>query len=67
VYSGSRYTGATTLYPGTGLLSSVDDLSKYMIALDDNVLLSRESYAQLTTPFTLNDGRLSPYGMGWSI
>jgi hypothetical protein len=37
-----------------------------MIALDENVLLSSESYAHLTTPYTLNDGRLSPYGLGWS-
>jgi CubicO group peptidase (beta-lactamase class C family) len=62
----SGASGATTLYPGTGLLSTVDDLSKYMIALDENVLLTAESYAHLTTPFTLNDGRLSPYGLGWS-
>jgi len=59
-------SGGTTLYPSTGLLSTVDDLAKYTIALDENVLLSAESYAQLTTPFTLNDGRLSPYGRGWS-
>ena len=59
-------SGATTLFPATGLLSTVDDLSKYMIALDENVLLSSESYAHLTTPYTLNDGRKSPYGLGWS-
>jgi len=59
-------SGGTTLFPSTGLLSTVDDLAKYMIALDENVLLSPESYAHLTTPYTLNDGRLSPYGLGWS-
>ena len=59
-------SGATTLFPSTDLLSTVDDLSKYMIALDENVLLTPESYAHLTTPYTLNDGRLSPYGLGWS-
>jgi CubicO group peptidase (beta-lactamase class C family) len=62
----SGASGGTTLYPATGLLSSVDDLAKYMIALDENVLLSSESYAHLTTPYTLNDGRHSPYGLGWS-
>jgi CubicO group peptidase (beta-lactamase class C family) len=62
----SGASGATTLFPATGLLSTVDDLSKYMTALDENVLLSSESYAHLTTPYTLNDGRLSPYGLGWS-
>jgi CubicO group peptidase (beta-lactamase class C family) len=59
-------SGATTLNPAAGLLSTVDDLSKYMIALDENVLLASESYAHLTAPYTLNDGRLSPYGLGWS-
>ncbi len=59
-------TGGTALFPATGLLSTVDDLSKYMLALDENVLLSSESYAYLTTPYALNDGRLSPYGLGWS-
>lgn len=59
-------SGGTTLFPGTGLLSTADDLSKYMIALDGNVLLSSDSFAHLTTPYTLNDGRLSPYGLGWS-
>jgi CubicO group peptidase (beta-lactamase class C family) len=62
----SGASGTTTLYPSTGLLTTVDDLSKYMIALDENVLLSSESYTHLTTPYTLNDGRLSPYGLGWS-
>jgi CubicO group peptidase (beta-lactamase class C family) len=62
----SGASGGTTLFPGTGLLSSVDDLAKYMLALDENILLSSESYAQLTTPFRLNDGRLSSYGLGWS-
>lgn len=59
-------SGGTTLYPGTGMLSTVDDLAKYMIALDGNVLLSAEGYAQLTSPYVLNDGRSSPYGLGWS-
>jgi CubicO group peptidase (beta-lactamase class C family) len=59
-------SGSKTLFAATGLLSTVDDLSKYMIALDENVLLSSESYARLTTPYTLNDGRKSPYGLGWS-
>ncbi|AGA28547.1 serine hydrolase domain-containing protein [Singulisphaera acidiphila] len=59
-------SGATNLYPGTGLLSTVDDLAKYMIALDENRLITSESYAHITTPYILNDGRLSQYGLGWS-
>jgi CubicO group peptidase (beta-lactamase class C family) len=58
--------GATTQYPATGLLTTVDDLAKYAIALDENALLTHESYAVITEPFVLNDGRKSPYGLGWS-
>ena len=53
-------------FPATGLLTTVDDLAKYMIALDQNALLTPESYAHMTQPFVLNDGRHSPYGLGWS-
>src|SRR5262249_48900742 len=59
----TRVSGATLLVPAGGLLSSVDDLAKYMIALDENVLISSESYTHLTTPYVLNDGRLSQYGL----
>jgi hypothetical protein len=45
----------------------VDDLAKYMIAHDENTLLTHESYSAMTQPFALNDGRKSPYGLGWSM
>jgi CubicO group peptidase (beta-lactamase class C family) len=53
-------------FPATGLLTTVDDLARYMIALDEHALLTRESYSAMTDPFVLNDGRKSPYGLGWS-
>jgi CubicO group peptidase (beta-lactamase class C family) len=59
-------TGESTHYPATGLLTTVDDLASYMIALDENALLTAESYSAMTEPFVLNDGRKSPYGLGWS-
>jgi len=58
--------GATTHFPATGLLTTLDDLAKYMIALDQNALLTPESYAHMTQPFVRNEGRHSPYGLGWS-
>jgi len=58
--------GATTHFPATGLLTTVDDLAKYVTALDQMTLLTQESYSAMTQPFTLNDGRKSPYGLGWS-
>ena len=47
---------ATTHYPAAGMLSSVDDLAKYMIALDNDTLLTHESYSAMTEPFVRNDG-----------
>jgi len=58
--------GGTTHFPATGLLTTVDDLARYMIALDENALLTPGSYSHMTEPFALNDGRRSPYGLGWS-
>lgn len=37
-----------------------------MIALDENALISAQSYAHITTPFVLNNGHNSAYGLGWS-
>jgi CubicO group peptidase (beta-lactamase class C family) len=59
-------SGATTLFPANGMLTSIDDLIKYSIALDNNTVLTAESYKKLTTPFVTNSGWANPYGMGWS-
>lgn len=55
---------ATTVYPASGLLSSIDDLAGYTSALD-GALLSRASYNKMTTPFINSKGRAMPYGLGW--
>lgn len=62
----SGLPNATTLYPSNGLLSTIDDLTAYSNALDQNTLLTAESYKKLTTPFITTSGRLDPYGLGWS-
>lgn len=58
--------GATILYPANGMLTSIDDLAAYCNALDENTLLTADSYQKLTTPFVTVSGRKNPYGMGWS-
>jgi hypothetical protein len=62
----ARVSGNTNVYPAQGLLSTVDDLAKYLLALDEKRLITSESYTPITTPYILNDGRRSPYGPGWS-
>jgi CubicO group peptidase (beta-lactamase class C family) len=52
-------------YPGTGLLSCINDLAAYTTALDRDRLMTGSSYRKMTSPFVLNDGRPSDYGLGW--
>lgn len=59
-------SGETTLYPSTNMLSSIDDLAAYSNALDQNTLLTAESYKKLTSPFVTKSGRPNPYGLGWA-
>lgn len=59
------YSG--TLFPATNLFTSVSDLARYTTALDENALLPPEYYKLMTSPFTLNSDRPSPYGLGWSV
>ena len=55
-----------TLYPSAGMLTTIDDLAKYTHALDNNLLLTAESYKKLTSPFVSTGGRVNPYGLGWA-
>jgi CubicO group peptidase (beta-lactamase class C family) len=48
-----------------GLISTVRDLARYDAANDARILVSAESQSVAWTPFTLADGRASPYGVGW--
>ena len=56
-------------YFGTsaGLVSNVIDMSKFSIALDNNILLTAESKELMFTPTISNSGDELPYGLGWFI
>jgi CubicO group peptidase (beta-lactamase class C family) len=58
--------GQTTLYPSAGLLTTIDDLAAYSTALDQNTLLTAESYKKMTSPFISINGHANPYGLGWA-
>lgn len=49
--------------PGFGMMSSINDLVKYSIALDENTIITKERSKKITTPFYKG----SPYGMGWFV
>ncbi|TMI89746.1 MAG: beta-lactamase family protein [Bacteroidetes bacterium] len=54
-------------YSAGGLFSSIEDLSKWAIALDKNTLLKPETEEQMWTATKLRDGNTSPFGVGWIV
>lgn len=55
----------TRAYPATGILSNIGDLAKYAASYDRQTLITGSSYQKVTTPARLDDGSVSPYGIGW--
>lgn len=54
-------------YAAGGLYSSARDIATLMAALETGRLLTPESFALLTTPARLNDGRDGGFGVGWTF
>lgn len=54
-------------YAAGSLLSTVDDLKKWEMAIRQGKLLSAESWKQVYTRYKLNDGKPVDYGFGWAI
>ena len=50
-----------------GVVSTVIDLAKFDISLDQGKLISAKSRAEMMTPTRLNNGKTAPYGLGWFI
>ena len=53
--------------PGAGYISTVEDLAKFDIALDKNMLISKETKDKAFTAYKNPDGKVIPYGMGWFV
>jgi len=64
--SPSRYV-SPTLTPAAGLISSVQDLEKFDLALKRGVLLRPETIAAAWTPPLGAQGRVLPHGLGWFV
>jgi hypothetical protein len=52
-------------WPGAGLISTVIDMAKFHIALDQNVLVSQETKEQMFAPTVSKNGVELPHGLGW--
>jgi CubicO group peptidase (beta-lactamase class C family) len=50
-----------------GVVTTVLDLAKFDIALDQGVLISAESRAEMMAPTRTINGEAIPYGLGWYV
>jgi CubicO group peptidase (beta-lactamase class C family) len=50
-----------------GVVSTVLDLARFDIALDQGVLISAESLTHMMTPTRMANGEAAPYGLGWYV
>jgi D-alanyl-D-alanine carboxypeptidase len=65
IKSPHRCMGSTLGFGAGGLWSTVDDMARYNMALESGALVRPGTLAQMSRPFTLNDGSASRYGLGW--
>ena len=61
-YPGRHYSGSAA-----SLLSTVRDMAKYDIAIDQHVFIKKETQEKAWTPFISNGGKRLPYGLGWFV
>tara|TARA_R100000908_G_scaffold65358_1_gene54797 strand:- start:31017 stop:32150 length:1134 start_codon:yes stop_codon:yes gene_type:complete len=70
-YSNGRYIRKKHierhLAGGAGIVSTVNDLAKYDIAIDKGILASDQVMKKLFTPALVPDGTTLPYAFGWYV
>jgi CubicO group peptidase (beta-lactamase class C family) len=54
-------------YGGGGILSTIEDMTKWDLALRGEKLLKHSILEQMWAPARLNDGSSSSYGFGWGL
>lgn len=66
-----RYTGRdgdlTDLMGAGSIVSTINDMTKWEAALRGDKLLNVQSKKEIWTQFVFNNGKSSPYGLGWRI
>lgn len=67
IRNGHYVAGSILAYGGGGLLSTIEDMVKWDLALRDERILKRSMLEQMWTPAKLNNGATSGYGFGWGL
>jgi len=65
--SPERFIAAVNLSAAGGMVSTVDDLGKFMLALQQHKLLGKKSVERMNTPYVLANGEATEYGLGMWI
>ena len=53
--------------PGGGFISTVEDLAKFAIAMQNGTLVKKETLDIMWTSLKTSDGKATNYGLGWSV
>ena len=67
VLRNAPYADLSVKWAGGGIISTVEDLVRFHIALDQGKLLRPETLRLMYTPGTLNDGTVLDYALGWQV
>ncbi len=57
----------TDLFSAGAIVSTVEDMAKWDIAMRGESFLKHSSKAEMWKPFKLTDGKENPYGFGWNV
>jgi len=66
-FSNAEYLSLTQPYSAGSIMSTVDDLLKWQLAVRDNKLVKKETIQLAFTDYKTNDGKLIHYGYGWGL
>jgi len=66
-YINARYMSMSHPYAAGGLVTNVNDLRKWYIALNNGKIIRRETLKKCYSPYRLNNGQFTEYGYGWFI
>lgn len=58
---------AVRLSTSAGMVSTVIDMAKFDVAMDRDMIISKESKETMYTPTISISGKILPYGLGWFI
>jgi CubicO group peptidase (beta-lactamase class C family) len=67
VLRNTGFADTSNKIPAGGLVSTVEDIGKFYIALRGGKLVKAKTLEQMWTPQKTRDGQQIPYGLGWRV